>query len=53
MDYEFHYRKVLQALLANNQLKLHKFKIINYENINSSSRVAAGIMPNGLKEELS
>ena len=53
MDYEFLIvgKGITGAILVNNLAKItHKFKIINYENVNSSSRVAAGIMhPMALK----
>ena len=53
MDYEFLIvgKGITGSILANNLANLsHKFKIINYENVNSSSRVAAGIMhPMALK----
>lgn len=53
MDYEFLIvgKGITGSILANNLAKItHKFKIINYENVNSSSRVAAGIMhPMALK----
>ena len=53
MDYEFLIvgKGITGSILANNLAKItHKFKIINYENVNSSSKVAAGIMhPMALK----
>ena len=53
MDYEFLIvgKGITGSILANNLAKItHKFKIIDYENVNSSSRVAAGIMhPMALK----
>ena len=53
MDYEFLIvgKGITGSILANNLANISdKFKIINYENVNSSSRVAAGIMhPMALK----
>ena len=53
MDYEFIIvgNGITGSILANNLANItDKFKIINYENVNSSSKVAAGIMhPMALK----